>query len=329
MKNVVMVLGLGLLLSACGQGPAATPNLATLSSRALPDGATACFYTDIDFQGGRLCASGDRAWVGRRWNDRISSVQLAPGYSVQLFRDVNYGGGAVALEADVTNLGSLGFNDQTSSFKISKNGGGVTDTTPPTVRSVTASRTTIDTPEPVTLSADVTDDVGVSRVEFYVGDRKIGEATGAPYTATFDPTGVPNGTYSFSARAFDAAGNNSTGGGGVLQINFTTDQDRTPPTGSNLTLSTYSITSADPVTASVDASDNVGVARVEFYIGPYKVAEATSAPYRATFSPTTGVLNGVATPIPNGDYTARAVVYDAAGNSTQVPGLAVLVLLSK
>lgn len=92
-------------------------------SAALPDGATACFYADADFKGDSFCASGDSAWVGDMFNDRITSVRIAPGYNVQLFKDINYAGGAVALESDFNDLTALGFNDMTSSFKVTLNGG--------------------------------------------------------------------------------------------------------------------------------------------------------------------------------------------------------------
>ena len=88
----------------------------------LPNGALACFYVDANFKGDSFCASANSNWVGTTWNDRISSVRIAPGYNVQLYQDINYGGSAVALESDLVDLTALGFNDQASSFKIAQNG---------------------------------------------------------------------------------------------------------------------------------------------------------------------------------------------------------------
>lgn len=50
----------------------------------------------------------------------------------------------------------------------------------------------------------------VSRVEFYRDGTKIGEDTAAPYTFSVDTTGVPNGSHTFSAKAYDSAGNVTT-----------------------------------------------------------------------------------------------------------------------
>ena len=88
----------------------------------LPNGALACFYADANFKGDSYCATANSNWVGTTWNDRISSVRIAPGYNVQLYQDINYGGSAVALESDLVDLTALGFNDQASSFKIFQNG---------------------------------------------------------------------------------------------------------------------------------------------------------------------------------------------------------------
>jgi hypothetical protein len=58
-----------------------------------------------------------------------------------------------------------------------------------------------------TLTASASDDVGVSRVEFYVGTTPLGTVSAAPYMLTWNTTGYPNGGYTLMARAYDAAGN--------------------------------------------------------------------------------------------------------------------------
>lgn len=95
---------------------------ATDSASALPDGAKACFYADAHFQGLSFCASESSSAVGADWNDRISSFRVAPGYNMQLFNDVNYGGSVVALESDTEDLADIGFDNMTSAFKIQQNG---------------------------------------------------------------------------------------------------------------------------------------------------------------------------------------------------------------
>ena len=84
-------------------------------------------------------------------------------------------------------------------------GGGGSDTTPPTVSaSESGSAGT------VTLSASASDNVGVSKVEFYVDGTLKATDTATPYTASLDSATLSNGTHSLVAKAYDAAGNVGT-----------------------------------------------------------------------------------------------------------------------
>lgn len=57
---------------------------------------------------------------------------------------------------------------------------------------------------PIILTAEASDDSGVTKVEFFSGTDKLGEATSAPYSYTW--TGAPLGTHSITARATDTEG---------------------------------------------------------------------------------------------------------------------------
>lgn len=100
------------------------------------------------------------------------------------------------------------------------------DTQPPTV-SVAESGTS----GTLTFNATATDNVGVTKVEFYVDGTLVGTDTAAPYTLAYDSTKLANGSHTLVAKAYDAAANigistsvafsvsNSTGGGGTtMQI---------------------------------------------------------------------------------------------------------------
>lgn len=89
----------------------------TIGGGTTPTGRV-CFYENANYGGASLCADADSSWVGTAWNDRASSVKVQAGYEAQLYRDVNYGGGFIAVTGDVPDLGARGFNDQTSSFKV-------------------------------------------------------------------------------------------------------------------------------------------------------------------------------------------------------------------
>ncbi|MBS1785221.1 MAG: M4 family metallopeptidase [Acidobacteria bacterium] len=104
-------------------------------------------------------------------------------------------------------------------------GGGGGDTTAPT-----ASASESGTSGTITLSATASDNVGVTKVEFYVDGSLKGTDTTSPYSMTLDSTTLANGSHSLVAKAYDAAGNvgssstvsfsvnNSTGGGSGAEL---------------------------------------------------------------------------------------------------------------
>jgi hypothetical protein len=51
-------------------------------------------------------------------NDKMSSLRIAPGYQVTLYKDAGFGGSTVVLTQDTVNLKSVNFNDAVSSMKI-------------------------------------------------------------------------------------------------------------------------------------------------------------------------------------------------------------------
>lgn len=60
----------------------------------------------------------------------------------------------------------------------------------------------------VSLTASATDDVGVSRVDFYRGAAVlIGTDITSPYALPYNTTNIANGAHTFYARGFDVAGN--------------------------------------------------------------------------------------------------------------------------
>ncbi|MBJ6749842.1 Ig-like domain-containing protein [Geomonas anaerohicana] len=58
-----------------------------------------------------------------------------------------------------------------------------------------------------TVTADAADDVGVARVDFYLNGVKQGSDTTAPYSYSWDPSTLARGSYTWAAKAYDAAGN--------------------------------------------------------------------------------------------------------------------------
>jgi leucyl aminopeptidase len=83
------------------------------------------------------------------------------------------------------------------------------DTTPPTaaISAPSAGSTVTGT---TTISANAADNVGLSRVEFWVDGTLRGSDTSSPYSYAWDTTTVPNGSHSLVAKAVDTSGNVGT-----------------------------------------------------------------------------------------------------------------------
>ncbi|HWX66416.1 MAG TPA: Ig-like domain-containing protein [Rhodanobacter sp.] len=174
-------------------------------------------------------------------------------------------------------------------------GAGGGDTTPPTVSaSESGSAGTI------TLSANATDNVGVTKVEFYVDNALKSTLTATPYQSTLDSTTLSNGTHSLVAKAYDAAGNIGTSSTVSFSVSNSTGGDTTPPT-----VSASESGSSGTITLSANATDNVGVTKVEFYVDNALKSTLTATPYQSTLDSTT---------LSNSTHSLVAKAYDAAGN---------------
>lgn len=180
------------------------------------------------------------------------------------------------------------------------------DTTPPTV-SLSASTLTVTDYTPLVLTATASDNQGVARVEFYDGSSKIGQ-DGTPangFTLSVQLTSKDNGSKNYTAKAFDVAGNSAVSTPVTVTVNI--PKDTTPPTVS-LTASANPVTMVGDITLMASASDNVGIAKVEFYRGSSKLGEDTSTPYTLTTRITRA---------DNGTQSYKAVAYDLEGNTAE------------
>lgn len=77
------------------------------------------------------------------------------------------------------------------------------DSQPPAISSVNVSGSS----GLITLSATVTDNVGVTRVDYWVDGANVASAISAPFSALFDSTRLANGSHTLIAKAYDAEGN--------------------------------------------------------------------------------------------------------------------------
>ena len=137
------------------------------------------------------------------------------------------------------------------------------------------------------------------------------EVTAAPYSVSWDSTTASNGSHSLTAVARDGAGNRTTSVAIAVTVSNGAPPDTTPPTVS-ITSPTSGASVSGTVTMTASASDNVGVAGVQFLLDGVNLgAEATAAPYSAPWDTTTAS---------RGSHALTAVARDAAGNrATSAP----------
>jgi hypothetical protein len=125
---------------------------------------------------------------------------------------------------EMLGLPFIGNTAQAPSLLSFFNGGGTpppADTTPPTV-SLTAPVNGANLTGSVTVSANASDNVAVTGVQFkFNGSALQSEDTTAPYSISWDTTTVANGTYTLTATARDAAGNSTTSSGVSVTVNNT------------------------------------------------------------------------------------------------------------
>ena len=192
-------------------------------------------------------------------------------------------------------------------------GSPTTDSSAPTV-SVTAPAAGASVSGSVSLAATASDNVGVAGVQFRVDGVNVGaEDTVSPYGVTWDSTALANGSHSVTAVARDAAGNTTTSQTVAVTTNNTVADNQAPTVSVTAPAAGASVSGS--VSLAATASDNVGVAGVQFRVDGVNVgAEDTVSPYGVTWD---------STALANGSHSVTAVARDAAGNTTTSQTVAV------
>jgi len=93
------------------------------------------------------------------------------------------------------------------------------DTLPPTVSLSSAPPGPFTPPASVAINATASDNVGVTRVEFYDGATLKGTDTSAPYSYSWSLVAADAGSHTWTAKAYDAANNVGTSAGLTLVVN--------------------------------------------------------------------------------------------------------------
>jgi subtilisin family serine protease len=147
------------------------------------------------------------------------------------------------------------------------------------------------------------DNVGVTRADFYVNGRLIASDSLAPFSFAWDTAGQAAGSYTLSVQAFDAAGNRGTS----PSVAVTIGSDSTAPLIGSFNLTDGMTISSTRQTVSVTTSDNQSVAKISLVIDRIEVAVAYGNSLNYTWN---------TRKLARGAHTVTVNVSDNSGNIT-------------
>jgi hypothetical protein len=206
--------------SACNYSPARAPNAITVGSTTNTD-ARSSFSNygtclDIYAPGSNITSAGYSSDTGTATMSGTSMASPHVAGVAALYLGANPSATPQQVRDALVNNGTP--NKVTDAKTGSPNvllystfiGGGTPnpgDTTAPSTSITAPTGGSTVSGSAVTVSADATDNVGVSKVDFYAGATLIGTDTTAPYSVSWNTTSLANGSYSITSKASDAAGN--------------------------------------------------------------------------------------------------------------------------
>ncbi|MBK4735919.1 S8 family serine peptidase [Noviherbaspirillum pedocola] len=185
----------------------------------------------------------------------------------------------------------------------------VADTTAPTA-SITSPGAGSSVSGVVPVSVSAADNVGVTSVQLTVNGTAVATSTSAPFSFSWDSTGVANGSATLVAYAYDAAGNKGASSSVTVNVaNATTmvAKDTTPPVVSIVNPVPGMVSGT--VSVNTNASDNNGTAGISqwIYIDGALKAQGTGATLSYSWN---------TRKVTSGTHTIQAVAKDAAGNQS-------------
>jgi hypothetical protein len=169
---------------------------------------------------------------------------------------------------------------------------------------------------PVSASVSIVGSLTVASVQFKLDGANLGALdTSPPYSVSWNTAAASNGSHTLTAVARDFFGAQFTSA--PVTVTVSNAPPPPPPPPVDTTPPTVSITSPAPgatvsgtTTLTASASDNVGVAGVQFRIdGANFGPEDTTAPYSIPWNTASAS---------DGSHTITAVARDAAGNRSPV-----------
>jgi thermitase len=155
------------------------------------------------------------------------------------------------------------------------------------------------------VSVSASDNTGVTRIELHIGGSLYAQSTSPSTTFSWNTGNFLDGTYTLEVRAYDAANNVSSSARSVTVKNSAARDSSAPAVTITAPADGAKVKGLWNLKVKVNATDNVGVSRVELYVDGKLAGTSSYAPATFTWS----VRKATA-----GAHVFQAYAYDAAGN---------------
>ncbi|MEN3013236.1 MAG: glycosyl hydrolase family 8 [Endomicrobiia bacterium] len=156
----------------------------------------------------------------------------------------------------------------------------------------------------VNISVNATDDVGITKVEFYINNVNIYTKTSAPFSYSWNTQSYSDGEYSLKIKVYDTD-NLST----EQQLKVYVDNIDSKPTVRFISLQNGTTLQAT-VNIQIEASDDRGISRIELYIDNTLLFTQNNST-RLNYSLDTSLYS-------DGLHVLKSVAYDTQNQTSQV-----------
>lgn len=267
-------------------------------------------YVDISAPGKDIYSAWNGGGYGNYWGTSFSSPIVAGTAALVMAANSNLTPADIdrILTSTATDLGSAGYDQYFGHGRVDAAKAVAaartfvaTDSQAPTIS--IASPTGGSVAGVVAVDVKYSDNVGVTRAEFYVNGTRIASDDTSPFAFAWDTAGYADGSHKLTAKAFDAAGNAGTS----AAVTVTLGNDTTAPVISSLNPAAGTTVSPTKQTISASATDNQKVAQLSLTIDGKVVATTTGSSISYTWN-TRKVAKGA--------HTVMVRASDAAGNAT-------------
>lgn len=290
----------------CAYPPDTTPP--TVSITAPANNITATTLTNVD-----VAASDDKAVTKVEFyvNNVLRATDSSAPYS--------YGFDPATLTPGVYTIAAKAFDAAGNSTTSGLLTITVPDTTKPLV-SLTSPAANATVSGTIAVLATATDNVAVTKVEFYVDNVLKATDTSSTYSASIDTKIIADGSHTVIAKAYDAANNSQASTAVTVTIDNVPNQspDTTPPV-ITLTSPQTGSTVNGTIVLTATASDASGLNKVDFYNGSTLLGSDSTAPFSYSLDTTKLV---------NGSLSLKAIATDNAPNANTATSAAVIVTIS-